>query len=316
MIRTRRRVERYAASVTATGVGRFTADGANSGSFAGPDWLLLGSVAAIWGSSFLWIAISLDAFHPGTIAFVRTLLGATALAAIPAARRPVTRAAWPGIAVIAVFGNAAPAVLFPLAQQRVDSSVAGMLNSVSPVMVLLVAVVMTRTAPRRPQVIGLTIGLVGALLLALPNLAGADAEPLGIALVMMAVLGYAISNNFIPPLQQEFGGPAIVGRALALSAVMLVPYGVWGIARSEFATGSAVALLILGVVGTGFARSMYATLVGSVGAPRASLVGYIIPIVAIMLGVVIRNETVGALELIGTAVVLFGAFLISRGRNT
>lgn len=295
---------------------RFTADGTNTGSFTSRDWLLLLSVAGIWGSSFLWIAISLDAFHPGVIAFVRTLLGALILASVPGSRRPVPRSVWPGIAVVAVCGNAAPAVLFPLAQQRVDSSVAGMLNSVSPVMVLLIAVLMTRTAPKPLQVIGLAVGLVGAILLALPNLSGADAEPLGIALVMLAVLGYATSNNFIPPLQQEYGGPAIVGRALLASAVLLLPYGLWGFAHSEFDIGSAVALFILGVFGTGIARSLFATLVGNVGAPRSSMVGYLVPIVAVALGVAIRNERVGALELIGTGIVLLGAFLISRGRNT
>lgn len=294
---------------------RYTADGTNQDNFSQLDWGLLGATSLIWGSSFLWIAIGLDAFHPGTIALIRMVIGAAVLWLIPAARVPIPRSEWSAMAVVAVAGNAAPAVLFPLAQQRIDSSVAGMINSVSPILVLAIAVLMTRRAPVRLQIIGLTVGLVGAVLLALPNVAGADAEPLGVALVLLAVLGYATSNNFLPPLQQKYGGTAVIARALTWSSLLLLPYGAYGIANSSFAWSSAVALFILGVLGTGFARSFFATLTGRVGAPRSSMVGYLVPVVAIVLGVLVRGESVGTLELLGTGVVLLGAYLISRGRQ-
>lgn len=289
-----------------------TSDGTNIGHFDPKDWLLLISVAAIWGSSFLWIAIGLDGFHPGAIAFVRVLFGAAALWLYGPARQPVDRAAWPAITIVAIAGNAAPAVLFPFAQQRVASSVAGMLNSLSPFMVLGIAMLMTRSAPRRRQVVGLAIGLVGALMMAAPTLVGVDAEPLGVLLVMFAVAGYAITNNVIPPLQQLYGGPAILARALTISTVVLTPYGVYGLANSSGGLVPWLALLILGVVCTGIARALFATLIGSVGAPRSSIIGYLVPIFAITLGVLVRNERVGIVEIAGTAVVLFGAWVISR----
>lgn len=271
------------------------------------------TVALIWGSSFLWIAIGLDNFHPGVIALFRMVFGAGVLAFVPAARISMPRSTWPALAVVGIAGNMFPAVFFPLAQQRIESSVAGMLNSAGPILVMVMSVAMLRKAPERGQILGLIIGLGGAMIIAIANLAGADAEPLGVLFVLCAVLGYSISNNFLPPLAQAYGGAAVMARAMILSSVLLAPWGLWGITRSTFAWKSAIAIVILGVFGTGIARSMFASLNGRIGAPRSSLVGYLVPIVAIILGVVVRDESVGAAELTGTALILLGAALISRG---
>jgi len=285
----------------------------NEGNFTQTDWAMLLTVSFIWGSSFLWIAIGLDAFHPGVIALSRMVLGAIVLSFVPAARTLLPRSSWPALAVVAVAGNVAPAVFFPLAQQRVESSVAGMLNSVGPILVLVMSIAMLRKAPERNQVLGLVIGLCGAATIAATNLIGSEAEPLGVLFVLCAILGYSISNNFLPPLAQQHGGAAVVGHAMIMGSVLLAPWGLWGVTQSEFAWKSAIAVVILGVFGTGIARSMFANLNGRVGAPRSSLVGYLVPVVAIVLGVVVRNESVGVIELIGTALILSGAALISRG---
>ncbi len=292
---------------------RYSSHGTNQGNFNQADWALLLTISLIWGSSFLWIAIGLDAFHPAVIALFRMVLGAAALAFVPTARRPMPRSTWPALMVVAVAGNAVPAIFFPLAQQRVESSVAGMLNSVGPILVLVMSIVMLRQAPERNQIIGLVIGLCGAVAIALANLSGVDAEPLGLLFVLCAVTGYSISNNFLPPLAQEYSGAAVMVRAMVISSVLLAPWGLWGLGRSDFEWKPAIAIVILGVVGTGIARSMFANLNGRVGAPRSSLVGYLVPVVAIVLGVVVRNESVGVIELTGTALILCGATLISRG---
>lgn len=292
---------------------RFTSHGVNQGNFDTSDWALLVTISLIWGSSFLWIAIGLDAFHPAVIALFRMVFGAGVLLFVPAARKAMPRSTWPALLVVGVAGNAAPAIFFPLAQQRVESSVAGMLNSVGPIMVLLMSIAMLRRSPERTQVVGLIVGLCGAMLIAAANLSGADAEPLGVLFVFCAVLGYSISNNFLPPLAQQYGGAAVMVRAMALSSVLLAPWGLWGLGRSDFEWKPALAIVVLGVVGTGIARSLFANLNGRIGAPRSALVGYLVPVVAIVLGVVVRDETVGVVELAGTAMILCGATLISRG---
>ncbi len=295
---------------------RFSAEGTNTGDFDRGDWGLLLLTSLIWGSSFLWIAIGLDAFHPGVIACGRMLFGAVVLWCFESARTPVPRSAWPAIAVVAIAGNTFPAVFFPLAQQRVESSVAGMLNSIGPILTLLISVFMLRKSPPRAQIVGLAIGMVGALLLGVANLSGADAQPLGLLFVILAVTGYSISNNFLPRLAQAYGGPAVIARAMVASALLLTPWGLYATTKSSFEWGSFAALLVLGVLGTGLARTIFAILNGRIGAPRSSLVGYLVPVVAILLGVIVRGESVGPIELIGTALILVGAALISRAARS
>jgi len=294
---------------------RLTADGTNQGDFNNGDWILLLTIALIWGSSFLWIAIGLETFHPSVIALFRMVFGALVLLFVPASRTPMPRSTWPVLSVVALGGNAAPAVFFPLAQQRVESSVAGMLNSIGPILVLLMSIALLRKMPERKQVLGLIVGLCGALIIAGANLSGADAEPLGVLFVLFAVFGYSISNNLLPPLAQEYGGAAVMVRAMIASSIVLAPWGLWGLTQSQFAWKNAAAIVVLGIFGTGIARSLFASLNGRIGAPRSSLVGYLVPLVAIVLGVVVRNESVGLPELAGTALILAGAFLISRGRK-
>ena len=94
--------------------------------------------------------------------------------------------------------------------------------------------------------------------------------------------------------------------------MVLLPWGIWGLGDSTFRWSSFIALLILGVLGTGLARTIFAILNGRIGAPRSALVGYFVPVIAVLLGVVVRGESVGWVELFGTALILVGATLISR----
>jgi drug/metabolite transporter (DMT)-like permease len=293
-----------------------TADGTNTGAFDAGDWALTLAVATIWGSSFLWTAIGLDSLDPATVALLRITLGAVALWAYPSTRRTVDRTAWPGIVVVAVAGNAGPALLFAIAQQHVESSVAGMINAATPLAALVVTILLTRHTPGYRQVAGLLVGLLGISTMTAPNLVGASAEPLGIMLLLVAVAGYGTSNNIIVPLQQAYGAPAIIGRALIIGSLLLAPLGVFGLSRSDLTAGSIAAVTVLGVIGTGVARALNATLAGRTGAPRGALTTYLAPVLAIALGVLFRNDQIEATELAGTALVLAGAFLTSRRQRT
>jgi drug/metabolite transporter (DMT)-like permease len=132
----------------------------------------------------------------------------------------------------------------------------------------------------------------------------------------LATIGYGISGNLLVPLQQRYGGPAVTLWALVVSSVVLAPVGLATIDESEFTLSAVLAVVILGVVGTGIARSLAATLAGRVGAPRMSTTTYLIPVVAIVLGVTFRNETVAPLAILGVVIVLVGAFLASRAIPT
>lgn len=286
--------------------------GSRPSAYGAPEWGLTLTIGLIWGSAFLWIAIGVDSLAPGVVALGRVVLGAAALAAFPAARRRIASNDWGRIAVVAAVGNAAPAMLFAVAETELDSAVAGMLTSATPLISLVVASLLLRSLPGSAQALGISLGFAGIVMMTMPSLQGADAAPVGVGLVLLAVLGYGLSGNMIVPLQQRYGGPAVTLWALVISSVLLLPFGIAGVATSEFRLPAILAVVMLGVVGTGVARSLAATLAGRVGGPRMSTTTYLIPVVAIILGVSFRGESIEPIAIAGVVVVLVGAFVASR----
>lgn len=273
---------------------------------------MLGFLAVVWGASFLLIAIGLDAFTPGMVAWLRLLVAVLVLAALPAARRTVARGDWPAVAVVSIAGNAGPALLFAYAEQTIESSLAGMLNAAVPLATASIAFLLGVRSLRRVHVVGLVLGFAGVVMLSVPSSTGSGSAATGVLLVLLAVLGYALTGNVLVPLQQKYGALPVIYRAQALGVLLVAPFGLSNLGDNRFALGPFVAVLVLGGVGTGIARSVQATLAGRMGAPRASIIGYLVPIVAIALGVVFRDEVLEPLELGGFAVVLLSAFLVSR----
>jgi len=290
--------------------------GSNTAAFGPVEWGLMLTIAAIWGSAFLWIAIAVDHLAPGVVAFVRVVLGAAALALFPRARKAIDRADWGRVITVAIIGNATPALLFAIAETELDSAVAGMLTSAAPLFSLLIAGFMMKALPGRAQAVGISLGFAGIVLMTVPSLRGAEAAPMGVALVLLAVVCYGINGNLIVPLQQRYGGPALTLWALTVSSVALLPFGLAGLADSDFRWSSVLAVLILGVVGTGIARSLAATLAGRVGAPRMSTTTYLLPIIAMVLGAVFRDEIIHPAAIGGVAVVLAGAWIATRAVRT
>ena len=124
-----------------------TAQGSTLEAFGWVEWALLCGVALIWGSSFLLIEIGLESLAPATITWVRVTLGFLVLAVFPAAREPVERADYGRVVVLGFVWVVVPFLLFPIAQQHIDSALAGMLNASVPILSAAVAVVLLRSLP-------------------------------------------------------------------------------------------------------------------------------------------------------------------------
>lgn len=273
---------------------------------------MLGFLSAVWGASFLFIAIGLEAFTPGMVAWLRLIVAVAVLSAVPAVRRKVDREDLPAVAVVSVAGNAGPALLFAYAEQTIESSLAGMLNAAVPLATAAIAFALGVRTLRRVHVAGLGLGFVGVVVLSLPSTTGSGSAGVGVALVLLAVAGYALTGNVLVPLQQKYGALPIIYRAQLLGVVLVAPFGLLDLPSNRIEIGPLVAIVILGGVGTGVARAVQATMAGRVGAPRASIIGYLVPIVAMILGVVFRDETLEALELLGFSTVMVSAFLVTR----
>jgi drug/metabolite transporter (DMT)-like permease len=130
--------------------------------------------------------------------------------------------------------------------------------------------------------------------------------------VFLAVLCYGFAVNIATPINQKYGALPVTARMLALGTMLTAPLGLWSIPRSHFAWGSFIAVSVLGMVGTGLAFVLMGRLVARVGSTRASFAIYAIPVVALILGAVFRDETVHALSVVGIVLVIAGAILASR----
>ena len=288
--------------------------GTSSGAFRPSDWGLLGVVALTWGASFLFIDIGLDAFSPYLIAFLRIAFGAATLACVPAARAHVDRSDRGRILLLGVIWMMLPLTLFPLAEQHVNSALAGMLNGGMPILTAVVATALGLRRPGRVQVVGLAVGFVGVVLISADSFAIGGDQAFGVVLIFGALICYALSANLAVPLQQKYGGPALMLRVEAVGALLTAPLALYGVTggRSHFEWRPFLAVLTLGVAGTGAAFAVMASLLGRVGATRGSIVTYLMPPVSIVLGVLVRNDHIAWLSVVGMAVVLAGAVLVSR----
>ena len=282
--------------------------------FAPKDWALVAGVSLAWGSSFLLIDIGVDHFEPGLVALLRLVFGAATLAAIPAARRRIARADWPGVAALGVLWMAIPFLLFPFAEQRIDSSLAGMINAAAPLFGAVVGAVVTRRLPGPLRVAGLVIGFLGVLLITGPEVDGSQASGLGVGLVLLAAFMYGISFQLTGPLQQRNGALPVIFHAQLVALLIDLPFGLVSVSGSSFAWSSLAACVVLGAVGTALAYAWFTALIGRVGAVRGSIAIYFLPAVAIGLGALVRDETILATAIAGTALVMLGAYVTSRSR--
>jgi drug/metabolite transporter (DMT)-like permease len=273
------------------------------------DVALLVVPGTIWGASFLFIAEGLEAVAPNGVTFTRIAIGFLTLSLFPSARRPVARADWAGTAMLGVVWLAFPLSMFPFAEQHVSSALTGMLNGATPLFAAAVASLIARRFPERGILVGLIVGFGGAVIMALPAIGGASSA-FGVGLIVLALMSYGAAVNLARPLQQRNGAVPVVWRALGVALVLTAPLGLPEVVKGEWSLRPALALLCLGAGGTAIATVLTATAAGRLGATKASATAFIIPVVALLLGVVVRGEHVTAVSLAGAGICLLGAAII------
>lgn len=292
-----------------------TSAGTNQRSFTTSDWGLFWSISIIWGSSFLLMDIGLDAFQPGLITWLRVASGAGVLFIFRKTRQPVERADWPRLIALSLVWVAIPFTLFPIAQQWINSALAGMLNGAMPIFAVTIASIMLRRLPRGAQLAGVATGFLGVIAIASPSFGEGGSEALGVVLVVLATLCYGLAVTIATPIQQRYGSLPVMGRMLGLAAIWTAPFGLWEALDSSWRWDSFFAVAAAGVVGTGLAFVIMGTLAGRVGSTRASFITYVIPVVALALGIIFRGDVVTVVSIVGVTLVIAGALLASRSET-
>jgi drug/metabolite transporter (DMT)-like permease len=274
-------------------------------------------LAFIWGSSFILMKIGLKSFSPEQAGALRIVLASAVLLPLSVKQlKNLKRKDLPSLLIAGFIGSFFPAFLFMIAETRIDSSLAGMLNSLTPVFTLLVGLIFHKTLFRPMQGAGLMLGLAGAAGLILAG----EGFRLGTVnsyafYIVLATCFYAISINQIKSklthltgiqvtsLSFLFIGPVALGYLLTTNLTAVTSNPEWPL--------HLLALAALGILGTAFAQMLMNSLIRYSSAVAASSVTYIIPIFAILWGV-FDDEKVTVLHLLCMALILSGVYLISR----
>jgi drug/metabolite transporter (DMT)-like permease len=278
-------------------------------------WILFGALSLIWGTPYLLIKIAVADVDPVVIAFGRTLIAALILLPLALHRRalmPVFRR-WRVLLVYTVIEISGPWLLLGHAETRLNSSTAGLLIAVVPLIaaVILTALGQDRLDPRR--VIGLVIGFTGVACLVGLDIQFDDLPAVGA--VMLTALGYAIGPIIINRRLADLPSMGVVTASLIVAAVLYAPFSVWRWPH-EITAPAAWSIIGLAVICTAAAFLVFFALIAEAGPARATVITYINPAVAITLGVLLLAEPLTIGMAIGFPLVILGSILgTARGRN-
>ncbi|MFI9105842.1 DMT family transporter [Streptomyces fildesensis] len=281
-------------------------------------WDALVLLSVIWGSSFLLMKVGVGVLPPAYVTLVRLVVGAVTLLVwlrATGGRLPRGARVWGHLAVTGALVNVAPFTLFAWGEQRVSSVVAGIFNAATPLLTMLVVtVVLPGERPGARRLLGMPIGFAGVLVV-LGVWRGADGSDLAGQLACLAAAGcYAVGF----PYAQRF----LAGRpesTVSLSAAQVVVATVEAAVLAPLVSGgppatgpdgwtpsAVVALLLLGVLGTGVAYLLNYRIIRRAGAVAASTVTYLMPLVAVVAGAVVLGEGMTWNQPVGALIVLLG----------
>lgn len=281
-------------------------------------WILLALLSLIWGSSFILIKKSLDHFNPYEVGALRVLIAGLVLlpVAIKNIRKfPKKNVKW--LILAAITGNFIPMFLFPIAETEVSSSIAGIINSMMPIFVIIVGALLWKFETTKRQIIGVLISFSGACILAFSGGEGGEFKLIPILLLLLATLLYAISTTTVKSKLSDI--PAKILSAFVFSFVLIFPSLIALVFAGFFNELKMDNNLLVGlgfvsllsVFGTGLAMMLNYRLL-SVSTPLfASTVTLLMPIVAIIWGI-LDGEKLTSMQVFGAVIILAGLIFLRQ----
>lgn len=281
-------------------------------------YLVLGFLSIVWGSSFILIKKSLIAFEPIDLAFLRIAISATAFLPILIYHwKQVDWFRWKLFLAVGMTGSGIPAFMYFIAQTNINSSVSGLLNSLTPIFTLLIGVVIFKNALAKNQLIGVTLGFIGAaILLLFTNESGQNKNLWYGLFVVVGTICYGLSGNLVKHYFQNT-------KSIIISSVSFVFIGIpatsylliSGFFTSLEGTNEEMkafgALLFLSLLGTVLASVIFYKLIQQTSAVFGSSVAYIMPLVAVIWGF-FDGESLGIIIFVSLTLILYGVYLIRK----
>lgn len=283
-------------------------------------WLFLFGLAIVWGSSFILMKLALQGLTPIQVGALRMIISAIFLLVIGFHKiKLIRKRHWKYILLNAILGTFIPVFLFAYAVQQIDSSIVAILNSVTPLNTLIFGFLFFGFLFRKKQLFGIFIGLFGTIyLIAKSASLNPDDNYLFALFVIIASVGYALNVNILKKYLSDLDATAIaVGNFL----FVLIPAFIVLISTGFFKQNILVTpilpaigyMCILAVVGTGIAKIFFNRLVQISSPIFASSVTYLIPIVALIWGV-LDGEPIYFTQILAGLLILFGVYLVNRSK--
>ncbi len=281
-------------------------------------WVYLVLLSLIWGSSFILMKKALLGLTPVQVGALRILITSFFLLLIGfKSLKKIKKEQWKYVFYSALLGTLFPSFLYAFAIHKIDSSIASILNSLTPFNTLLVGTLVFGFLFQKKQIVGILVGLVGTLILILK---GADLNPnqnYWFALLpIISSIGYAFNVNIIKKYLQDLEPLAITtGNFVLIIVPALIVLATTGFFTSfELNETTEPALFYIGVlavVGTGFAKIMFNKLIQISSPIFSSSVTYLIPIVAVIWGI-LDGEKLSVIQLVAGIIILFGVYLVNK----
>lgn len=279
-------------------------------------WVLLVVLSVIWGSSFILIKKSLDHFNPYEVGALRVLIAGIILlpiAILNIKKFPKQHLKW--LILAAITGNFVPMFLFPIAEEEISSSIAGIVNSMMPIFVIIVGSLLWKFSTTKRQLIGVAISFSGACILALSGGEGGELKLIPIVLLLVATLCYAISTTTVKSKLHDV--PAKILSAFVFSFILILPSLISLIMAGFFENHEPNQDLLVGlgfvsllsIFGTGLAMMLNYRLL-SISTPLfASTVTLLMPVVAVIWGL-LDGEKLTLMQGFGAIIILAGLIFL------
>jgi drug/metabolite transporter (DMT)-like permease len=278
-------------------------------------WLMFAAVSLLWGVPYLLIKVAVAELPPVTVVFTRVALAALLLWPVAARRGALRglRRRLPQLIVLALLEITFPFLLISTGEQRITSSLTGLLIAALPLFVALLALrVDAAERVTGVRLLGLVLGLGGVAALLGIDIRGDGTQLLGAGMVLLATGCYAASTLL---LKRAFSGASMLGVVAAttmIASAVLAPFAVAGTPGRLPSLHVALALVALGVLCTAVAMLMYFALIVEAGPSRASVITYVNPAVAVALGVAVLGEPFTAAIFGGFLLIIAGSWLSTR----
>ncbi len=278
-------------------------------------WLVIFLLGMGWGSSFFFNEILLRELGPITVGLGRVGMGALGCWFWLVLRKKpwsVPRAAMVQLAVFGAFQYAIPLTIYPVMQQFITSSAAGIVNAITPIMVVLVSHVWPEGERATPlKSAGVVLGFLGIVVMTVPSFQGqGPSNPWALIATISAPVCYGVALNLLRRMD-AMDRTVLTAWSLTFGAVMIAPLALW-VEGSPVITRAETwgALIVIGFVLTSASFIVLFWLIPIVGGTTASTITFIAPISAVLLGVLVLNEEIGIFHIAGMALIFAGLLFI------